>query len=312
MKISVVITTYNGEKCILEQLQSILEQTVPANEVLIFDDRSTDFTYSICQEFIKQNKLYSWSLTLNEKNLGFEQNFFNGFTQASGDLIFIADQDDIWCNNKIEVMSSIFSSNHSILSLTSTFSRFNENIILSNHVIHPHRKKNGLQKVTVSDYCKFHSYLGMSTCFDKRLLSYIQSEYTQILTYDILINYISVINNGLYHLDQVLVKRRSYPESVSGISGNQLLNEANGNTSLCNASYNLANVSSFSQIANDKNSPTINIINKYKKHSNKRYNYLLNRNIWSWIKNIIYLKYYNSYKQYYNDGLSLLKSRLPL
>jgi glycosyltransferase involved in cell wall biosynthesis len=102
--ISVVIATYNGEKYIEEQLRSVFLQTLSADEVLIFDDGSTDGTTQIVQSFIEKNNCNGWKLFLNSENLGYCKNFLNGVLNAKGDYIFLADQDDVWHPEKLEVM----------------------------------------------------------------------------------------------------------------------------------------------------------------------------------------------------------------
>ena len=57
MKVSIVLCSYNGEKYIEEQLDSLRVQTRPADEVMIFDDRSTDRTVKIVQDFISKYEL---------------------------------------------------------------------------------------------------------------------------------------------------------------------------------------------------------------------------------------------------------------
>ena len=79
MKTSVVISSYNGEKFIYDQLESIRVQTVPVDEVIIIDDCSTDNTRAICQDFINRHSLANWLLLGNEENQGFIVNFQNGF-----------------------------------------------------------------------------------------------------------------------------------------------------------------------------------------------------------------------------------------
>ena len=101
--ISVVMATYNGEKFIEEQLQSIYAQTLRPDEVLIFDDRSTDGTVKIVRDFIEKNGLSDyWKLSINEKNKGFFRNFMDGAFTAHGDTIYFSDQDDNWDIKKIE------------------------------------------------------------------------------------------------------------------------------------------------------------------------------------------------------------------
>lgn len=99
--ISVVMCTYNGEKYLREQLDSILRQTYPILELIVQDDCSTDHTCAIIEEYAAKYpfiKLYR-----NEHQLGINPNFFSAMQRAQGDLIAISDQDDIWEDNKLEV-----------------------------------------------------------------------------------------------------------------------------------------------------------------------------------------------------------------
>ena len=102
MKTSVLISTFNGEAFIEEQLVSLLEQTVQPDEVLIVDDCSTDGTYAKIQAFLAQNHLDGWKLSQNEHNRGFRANFRALAEAATGNLVFFCDQDDVWGKRKIE------------------------------------------------------------------------------------------------------------------------------------------------------------------------------------------------------------------
>lgn len=104
---TVVIALYNGEKYILEQLESIRSQTLTPDEVIIADDGSTDKGPELVQNFISKYELTNWKLLINEKNQGWANNFVYNTKNAKGDLIFFCDQDDIWFKNKIEVMLKI-------------------------------------------------------------------------------------------------------------------------------------------------------------------------------------------------------------
>lgn len=125
---SVVIATYNGEKYIGEQLESIFEQTFLPDEVIISDDLSTDNTATIVENYIKENGLEDqWKLIINEENLGWRKNFINLIKKASGDIIFTCDQDDVWKKNKIEMMVSEFEKNSKIGVLVSDYEELMEN-----------------------------------------------------------------------------------------------------------------------------------------------------------------------------------------
>lgn len=119
MKVSVAMTTYNGEKYIEQQLLSLFHQTRKIDEVIIMDDQSSDGTEKIVRAFIEANHLTHWSFSVNETNVGFVQNFLNCIEATSGDLIFLCDQDDIWEPQKIEWMSGLMEERKEITVLNS-------------------------------------------------------------------------------------------------------------------------------------------------------------------------------------------------
>ncbi len=99
--ISVCIATYNGEKFIAEQLESILSQELPVDEIIISDDSSTDRTVEIIKSYS------DFRITLLENN-NFRSpifNFENALKHATGAVVFLSDQDDIWSPSKVRVMS---------------------------------------------------------------------------------------------------------------------------------------------------------------------------------------------------------------
>ena len=102
------MATYNGEKYIFEQLDSIRKQTRPADEVIIADDGSKDSTVDIITKFIAKNNLSAtWKLLQNPVNKGWQRNFMDLINMATGDIIFLSDQDDICHPKKIERMTEV-------------------------------------------------------------------------------------------------------------------------------------------------------------------------------------------------------------
>lgn len=71
--VEVLMTTYNGEKYIYDQLDSLLKQNYDFFSVSIYDDGSTDKTVSIIKSFIKENNLSNWKLTKNIHNKGWKK-----------------------------------------------------------------------------------------------------------------------------------------------------------------------------------------------------------------------------------------------
>lgn len=122
MKISVVMATYNGEEYLLEQLNSLLNQSLKIDEVIIADDGSMDGTAVIINEFIRLNDLQdTWFFYQNSHNLGYADNFYYALQRAGGDIIFFCDQDDIWLEDKVHVMHDILNQKPQIQLLCSDY-----------------------------------------------------------------------------------------------------------------------------------------------------------------------------------------------
>ncbi|MCE7041096.1 glycosyltransferase family 2 protein [Dyadobacter sp. CY312] len=97
--VSIVMATYNGERFLREQLDSLINQTYPNTEIVIVDDASTDGTIAILEEYVLSYK--SIRLHKSEKNLGYIKNFEKGILLCEGEYIALSDQDDIWLPEKI-------------------------------------------------------------------------------------------------------------------------------------------------------------------------------------------------------------------
>lgn len=95
--ISVCLTTFNGEKYILQQVQSIICQLNNTDELIVSDDGSTDRTLEIIRNLNdKRIKIFS------NTNKGIISNVENALNRVSGDYIFLSDQDDVWLPDKVE------------------------------------------------------------------------------------------------------------------------------------------------------------------------------------------------------------------
>lgn len=98
--ISVALATYNGARFLREQLESLLRQTLPPAELVVGDDRSTDGTVEILEEF-RQRAPFPVRIYRNETNLGYARNFLTTAQRCNGDWIAFCDQDDVWLPNKL-------------------------------------------------------------------------------------------------------------------------------------------------------------------------------------------------------------------
>lgn len=103
MKLSVALCTCNGEPFLAEQLASILGQTRLPDELVICDDHSSDSTPSIARAFAAQAP-FATRLEVNEFNLGSTSNFARAIFLCTGDVIVLADQDDVWLPHKLATL----------------------------------------------------------------------------------------------------------------------------------------------------------------------------------------------------------------
>ena len=110
MQISIAMCTYNGEKYLRDQLESIARQTTLPSELVVCDDVSTDSTPEILAEFTKAAP-FPVRLIRNRKNLGSTKNFEQAIGLCTCDLIALSDQDDIWMPEKLARQSELLERN---------------------------------------------------------------------------------------------------------------------------------------------------------------------------------------------------------
>ncbi len=101
MRISVALCTYNGARFLSEQLASIRVQTRQPDEMVVCDDGSTDDTVAVLERF---SAPFPVRLQRNAQRLGVTKNFEKAIGLATGDVIALADQDDIWYPHKLRVI----------------------------------------------------------------------------------------------------------------------------------------------------------------------------------------------------------------
>ena len=113
LKISIALCTFNGERFIHEQLQSILGQTRLPDELVVCDDGSTDRTVEIIERFAASSP-FAVRITCNSTKLGPAQNFGQAVALCNGDLIAFCDQDDRWIPEKLSRFENAFVADSSL------------------------------------------------------------------------------------------------------------------------------------------------------------------------------------------------------
>ena len=114
MRVSVAMTTYNGEHYIEKQLDSLRLQTRKIDELVIVDDCSKDATFALIDNYIEKWQLKNWKLYSSGNNNGWIVNFYNAIEKTTGDIVFFCDQDDEWNENKIQIMTDTMLENEKI------------------------------------------------------------------------------------------------------------------------------------------------------------------------------------------------------
>lgn len=107
-KISVAMATYNGERFIREQIESILNQTVLPDEIIVSDDGSKDRTVEIAQKIADSCRSVRICVYTDNQRHGFPHNFEHAAKKCAGDLVFLCDQDDVWLPEKVAHVADAF------------------------------------------------------------------------------------------------------------------------------------------------------------------------------------------------------------
>lgn len=159
-RISVCMATYNGERYIKEQVDSILMQLGDQDELIISDDLSTDGTVEIINS-IKDSRIH---LLIHKEDHGFVRNFENALKHAQGDYIFLSDQDDVWLPNKVEECLEALKNCDFVVSDCITINE-NEEIISKSRVDDYHIRT-GFWRLMIKT-----RYLGCCMAFRRKVLS---------------------------------------------------------------------------------------------------------------------------------------------
>ena len=204
--VSVCLATFNGEKYLKEQIDSILCQLSSEDELIISDDGSIDNTIEIISSFIKNDTRIK--LHFNEKQKGVVGNFENTLNHASGDYIFLADQDDIWLPNKVETVVN-YLQKYDCVESDARIIDTNDNIICDSFI-----KKNKSGKGFFHNLIK-NGYLGCCMAFNKKILKHALPFPANIPMHDMWIGLIAEIFGKTLFLNEPLISYRRHELNFS-------------------------------------------------------------------------------------------------
>jgi glycosyltransferase involved in cell wall biosynthesis len=118
-RVSVALATYNGERFLAEQLESLARQTLPPVELVVRDDGSTDRTLDVLAEFAQESP-FPVRVERGERRLGFADAFVAAARACTGELIAFCDQDDVWLPRKLERCAAVFADDRVLVAIHSS------------------------------------------------------------------------------------------------------------------------------------------------------------------------------------------------
>ena len=224
MKVSFIVTSYNQETFISECIVSILGQTTLPDELIISDDASTDGTWSMILETLRQTPNHGIKVILNRnsENLGVARNFGYALTKASGDIYIFGAGDDVYLADKVLLTLEYFGQHKSIAGM---FTNLVEIDALS------FEKGRFFSRIPRFSRNQHHIFLlrqpwciGASQAVRASVINnYMETPFTGIST-DGVMAFRSIMEGGFGYLDEVTVKYRIHGNNLSqGLSFDQKL-----------------------------------------------------------------------------------------
>ena len=206
--VSVAMATYNGERFLSQQLDSILVQLADSDELIISDDGSTDSTLRIIREYQKK---YKQIVLIDGPQKGYVFNFENAIKNCKNELIFLSDQDDIWCFDKISIVKQLFNKNEKQLLLMHNAKLIDKKGKLLNKTLFEIRPpKKGYARNILSSY-----YFGCCMVFKKELKQYILPFPKTVPTHDQWISNIAEKLKLTFSSQETLIMYRKHDNNKS-------------------------------------------------------------------------------------------------
>lgn len=221
--ISIVMATYNGEKYIKEQIDSILNQSYSNWELIISDDGSKDSTLEIVKKYCEKDKRIK--LVINNNHHGFAQNFINGIKYINGEFVAFADQDDVWPDNHLlSLISNIgkndfICGNASLVDENCRYLGYTMKDVLGINKL-PDNKNALLNLLFYSNI-----FQGAACLFTKKIAVKISELPENVYFHDHWIALFSCVNNGCRFIDEEVLLYRQHGNNVTSNTKKKLFHK---------------------------------------------------------------------------------------
>ena len=207
--VSIVISTYNGEKYLAEQIESIVNQTYSNVEIIIIDDASIDSTSDIILFY--QSKYPQIKVYFNDENIGYVKNFEKGGSLSKGDFISFCDQDDVWDLRKTEILMNEIGDYPLI---------FCDDLMVDENLQSLGKRQSDLvnsKSVNNPLYFVLDNVVGGHALILTRSLFDLARPFPQLIPHDLWCAFIASSHGGVKYLDRVLVQWRQHSFGVTKI-----------------------------------------------------------------------------------------------
>ena len=205
---SIVLASFNGERYINEQVESILNQMNLEDELIIIDDCSSDNTTLLIKKLFKKYPNLSTFLFINKRNLGPKKSFEEGLKKVSKDIVVLSDQDDIWIDGRLSKIKKIlirfdFCTLNSYLWENGDY-KFKDSSNLTFNIVKP-------SKSIISNIIK-PSFIGCHLAFKSKYLKYILPFPDLVYMHDMYIGIFAILSGSLLIDNSPTMHYRRHPK----------------------------------------------------------------------------------------------------
>jgi len=206
--VSIALCTYNGQRFLSRQLDTLISQDYPNIEIIVVDDCSTDKSCDILERYARRDQRIK--LFRNDKNIGYVRNFERAIKLCNGDLIALSDQDDLWEPTKLSVMVNAIDDNIMVYHDSDFIDERNRRIG-NNTMASKFRMYEGESCIP---FIMSNCISGHATVFRREMIKYI-FPFAHDNYHDWWISYVAFNVGKVKFVDQVLVHYRQHSNSVT-------------------------------------------------------------------------------------------------
>lgn len=305
--IGVVVATYNGEKYIVEQLESIVKQSVKPDLIIVTDGGSTDKTVNTCADFLSKSNV-NYKILTSKKNLGVKENFEKGLMNCDSKYIFFSDQDDYWLVDKIKNTMVAFE-NKDVVAVFCNAYITNDELKKTGNTIWKQVGYKPLDYINIYEkqsktfqleLLRHNVITGMCLAIDSRIKNYILP-FSDYSIHDVWIAHSSNLIGSVVSVNSKDVLYRQHGNNAIGANKN-IVNSFNKRKMYLKKIENRQQFINNLLLRYKMNNDIYKLYNDYSQFINKRINYIKKNR--SFFSIITLLKEYNKYEHNYWNKIS--------